>query len=142
MATLAGGVGLGVAAVEGAIAIEQVSRPQTLVAAGNERWYDIAASDEVPEGGMKPFTAGGLLGYLINDAGHLHAVSGICTHMGCRLKPAAPAQGPAGLSCLCHGSTFRRNGDVIEGLAPIALPKIAVRVEKGRVLALGTRETV
>ncbi len=142
VAALAGGVGLGVAGTEGAIAFQEAQRPQTLVAAGNERWYDVAAIDEVPPGGMKPFSAGGLLGYLINDDGRLHAVSAICTHMGCRLKPASAAQGPGGLRCLCHGSTFTRTGKVAQGLAPSALPGITVREENGRVLALGTRESV
>jgi Rieske Fe-S protein len=142
LATLAGGVGLGVAGVEGAAILQEEQRPHTLIVAGNERWYDVAAIDEVPPGGIKPFSAGGLLGFLMNDDGRLHAVSAICTHMGCRLKPVAGAQGPAAFGCLCHGSTFTRAGDVVKGLAPSALPVIALRVEKDRVLALGTRETV
>jgi cytochrome b6-f complex iron-sulfur subunit len=143
IATLAGGVGLGVAGVEGVIALQGgETRPQTLVAAGTGRWYDIAAADEVPLGGMKPFVAGGLLGFLVNDGGNLHAVSAICTHMGCRLKPVNDEQGPANLGCLCHNSTFARTGDVLTGLAPSALPRIDVLVQGGRVLALGTHDTV
>jgi len=141
-ATLAGGAGLGVAGVEGAALVREGGQPHDLVVAGNERWYDIAAEGEVPPGGIKSFSAGGVLGFLLNTDGDLHAVSAICTHMGCRLKPDAPAPGPTGLHCLCHGSRFDRRGAVIQGLAPSPLPPITVRVESGRVYALGTHETV
>jgi Rieske Fe-S protein len=140
MATLAGGAGLGVAGVEGVAAIREAGRPTELVAAGHGRWYDIASVDEVQDGGSKPFSAGGVLGYLLNDGGQLHAVSAICTHMGCRLKPAR--DGRPGLQCLCHGSRFSRRGAVEQGLAPASLPAIELKVENGRVYALGTIETV
>ena len=140
-ATLAGGVGLGVVGVEGVAAAEDAGRPHTLVVAGNERWYEIASVGELAEGGTKSFAAGGLLGFLLNDRGHLHAVSAICTHMGCRLKPEPATQG-GGLHCLCHSSRFARSGKVVHGLAPAALPEIAIRIESGRVYALGTRQTV
>jgi len=141
-ATLVGGAGLGVAGVEGAAVVRENRQPHDLVVAGNERWYDIAAEGEISPGGIKSFSAGGVLGFLLNTDGSMHAVSAICTHMGCRLKPDAPTQQPAGLHCLCHGSRFDRGGAVTQGLAPSPLPKITVRVENGRIYALGTRETV
>jgi len=141
-AALVGGAGLGVAGVEGAAVVRENGQPHDLIVAGNERWYDIAAEGEVLPGGIKSFSAGGVLGFLLNTDGSIHAVSAICTHMGCRLKPDAPTQQPAGLHCLCHGSRFDRRGAVTQGLAPSPLPAIAVRVENGRVYALGTRETV
>jgi cytochrome b6-f complex iron-sulfur subunit len=138
-ATLAGGAGIGVAGVEGLAALREESRPHELVVAGNEHWYAVARDGEVANGDAKPFTAGGVMGFLMNDDGNLRAVSAICTHMGCRLK-AEPAT--AELRCLCHGSRFSRRGDVVSGLAPSPLPEIAVRVQDGVVYALGTRETV
>ena len=141
-ATFAGGAGLGAAGVEGAAAAVDDGRPHHLVVPGNERWYPIARTGEIPPGGSKPFAAGGVLGYLFNDGGHLHAVSAICTHMGCRLKPTAGETVPAGLRCLCHGSRFDRAGSVVTGAAPSALPRIALRTAHGHVYALGTRESV
>jgi len=141
-ATLAGGAGLGAAGAEGAAAMREAGRPHDLIVAGNERWYAIATVGEVAPGGAKPFEAGGLSGYLFNSDGRLHAVSAICTHMGCRLKLADPAGAPTELRCLCHGSRFNRRGGVERGLAPSPLPAITVRVENGRVYALGTRESV
>ena len=134
-AAAAGLVGAGVEANE---LQRQLRQPHDLVA-GPGRWYDIAAADELASGQMKAFAAGGVLGYLINDAGRLHAVSAICTHMGCRLKPA---QGGPGLRCLCHGSQFSPDGRVLAGLAPDPLPRITLRIEGGRVYARGTAEDV
>lgn len=139
VAAMAGGAGLGTATIEAVRVAREPERPHELVAAGHGRWYDIAAAGEVREQGVKAFTAGGVVGYLLNDGGRLHAFSGICTHMGCRLKPAAES---GDLHCLCHGSRFSRRGAVTGGLAPSALPAIEVRVEHGRVHALGTEETV
>jgi cytochrome b6-f complex iron-sulfur subunit len=116
----------------------RLRQPHDLVA-GPGRWYDVAAADELASGQMKAFAAGGVLGYLINDGGRLHAISAICTHMGCRLKPA---QGGSGLRCLCHGSQFSPDGRVLAGLAPDPLPHIALRIEGGRVYARGTAEDI
>lgn len=110
--------------------------PKALVA-GAGRWYDIAAAGELAGGQMKGFAAGGVLGYLINDRGRLHAVSALCTHMGCRLKPM---QGRLGLRCLCHDARFDAQGRPLGGLAREPLPPITVRVAGGRVYALGTAE--
>jgi cytochrome b6-f complex iron-sulfur subunit len=109
--------------------------PHALVAAGAGRWYDVAAVEEVPPGGAKAFTAGGVEGYLLNRGGALRAVSGICTHMGCRVKPDGD-----GLRCLCHDSRFDAAGRVVAGLAPRPLPEVDLRVARGRVYARGTRE--
>ena len=113
-------------------------QPQELVA-GPGRWYDIAAVDEVAPGQTKGFAAGGVLGYLINDHNNLVAVSALCTHMGCRLKPM---QGPLGLRCLCHGSRFSVDGAIIAGPASVPLPHIAIRIEGDRIYALGTAEDI
>jgi Rieske Fe-S protein len=134
-AAATGLVGAGVAADE---VQRQLRQPHDLVA-GPGRWYEIAAADELASGEMKAFAAGGVLGYLVNDGGRLHAVSAICTHMGCRLKPA---HGGPGLRCLCHGSQFSPDGRVLAGLAPDPLPRITLRIEGGRVYARGTAEDI
>jgi Rieske Fe-S protein len=87
--------------------------------------------------------AGGVLGYLVNDGGHLRAVSAICTHMGCRVTPDGRGAGSAPeFACLCHGSRFAASGRVLSGHARQPLPPIELRVMNGRVYALGTKETV
>jgi Rieske Fe-S protein len=142
-ATLAGGVGIGVAVGDAAFGPGSSAAPNELVTSGRGQWYDVAAVDEVAVGTAKAFTAGGVLGYLVNDDGDLHAVSAICTHMGCRLIPeqGGAAAGPE-FACLCHGSRFAASGRVLSGHARQPLPPIEVRVANGRVYALGTKETV
>jgi len=143
-ATLAGGIGIGVAVGDAAFGSSSPSGPDELVTSDRGRWYDVAAVQEVPAGTVKPFTAGGVLGYLVNDGGEVHAVSAICTHMGCRVVPAdrqAGAAAPA-FACLCHGSRFSPSGRVLSGHARKPLPPIEVRITNGRVYALGTKETV
>jgi cytochrome b6-f complex iron-sulfur subunit len=135
VATAAGLVGAGVAADTVGRHLQQ---PMALVAEPG-RWYDIAAADELASGQIKAFAAGGVWGYLVNVGGRLHAVSALCTHMGCRLKPEA---GRLALRCLCHGAHFSADGRVLAGPAPQPLPRIDVRVEGGRVYARGTTQDV
>ena len=134
-ATAAGLVGAGVATDT----VGRHLQPSMALVAEPGRWYDIAAADELASGHMKPFAAGGVLGYLVNVEGRLHAVSALCTHMGCRLKAEA---GRLALRCLCHGARFSAEGHVLAGPAPRPLPRIDVRVEGGRVYARGTTQDV
>jgi cytochrome b6-f complex iron-sulfur subunit len=63
----------------------------------------------------------------------LRAVSGICTHQGCRLAFAARS---ARLVCPCHGATFALDGTVLTHKLPVpleALPRIEVREVSGAV---------
>lgn len=55
-----------------------------------------------------------------NDEG-VYAVSTVCTHLGCIVKPA-----PDGFHCPCHGSRFAADGTVTKGPAPQPLPWLAV----------------
>jgi Rieske Fe-S protein len=136
-AAAAGAAGAGAAATRLVASSTASEPPNRLIPEGHGRWYDVAADDELAPGATKPFTAGGLVGYLVNDGGELRAVSGICTHMGCRVRPAADRRE---LRCLCHRSRFDVSGRVLEGLAPAPLPAIELRLAHGRVYALGTKE--
>ena len=63
-------------------------------------------------------------------AGQAIAFSAICTHMGCTVAPNGGE-----LDCPCHGSRYNAlTGQVIQGPAPQALPKIAVSVQNGEVV--------
>jgi Rieske Fe-S protein len=59
------------------------------------------------------------------------AFSATCTHQGCTVAPAGKE-----LHCPCHGSKFdAATGKVINGPASKPLPKVAVHVAGGQVVA-------
>jgi cytochrome b6-f complex iron-sulfur subunit len=96
-------------------------------------WQTVAASADLPEGAVRAFSVGVVTGFVERGAGGLRAVSGICTHQGCRLVLEAR---PVRLACPCHGSTFALDGAVLFHQLPItlsALPQLAVRETGGAV---------
>src|SRR3954463_9938459 len=52
---------------------------------------------------------------IVRDGQKLYAVSAVCTHKSCGIKPIATAGG--GLRCPCHGSAFSALGEVKKGPA-------------------------
>lgn len=75
-----------------------------------------------------------------NETG-VSAISLVCTHLGCIVKPVA-----TGFDCPCHGSKFKGDGAVTRGPAPKPLdwlevvksPDGAYIVDEGRVVPPGT----
>jgi nitrite reductase/ring-hydroxylating ferredoxin subunit len=63
---------------------------------------------------------------LVRDADGVYAVSLVCTHLGCIVKPTA-----AGFDCPCHGSRFDSDGSVTRGPAPVALNWLEVTGAEG-----------
>ncbi|GAB6165918.1 hypothetical protein JCM19992_19180 [Thermostilla marina] len=73
----------------------------------------------VPEGlaaGEPYLVPGHPVAVFRNEEG-VYAVSLVCTHLGCVVKPSGE-----GFECPCHGSRFDRDGTVRKGPAPTALP--------------------
>lgn len=96
-------------------------------------WLTVAVSSDLPEGAVRGFTADAVTGFIQRADGRLRAVSGICTHQGCRLTLAAD---PARLVCPCHRATFGLNGAVLTHKLPLtltALPQLEVRETGGAV---------
>ena len=96
-------------------------------------WLTVANSADLPDGAVRPFTASAVTGFIERAGGQLRAVSGVCTHQGCRLALAAR---PARLVCPCHGATFALDGAVLAHRFPVplaALPRIEVREADGEV---------
>jgi cytochrome b6-f complex iron-sulfur subunit len=56
------------------------------------------------------------------DANSVYAVSTVCTHLGCIVKTTEN-----GFDCPCHGSKFNKDGSVVKGPAPSALPWLEVK---------------
>jgi nitrite reductase/ring-hydroxylating ferredoxin subunit len=94
-------------------------------------WQAVLASADLPDGAVRPFTLPALAGFVERAGGRLRAVSGICTHQGCRLSLAEP---PTQLDCPCHGAVFALDGTVLSHRLSVqltALPQIFVRESGG-----------
>jgi Rieske Fe-S protein len=91
------------------------------------RWMRVAASADVTDGVMRPFDVGSVIGFVRRVNGKPEAVSGVCTHQGCRLWFDAPDDR---LRCPCHSTSFAPAGEVLTHQLPIApkpLPTLMVR---------------
>lgn len=92
-------------------------------------WQAVAVVADLPEGTVLPFDLGTVTGFLRRTSGRVQAVSGICTHQGCRLRLTPPQDQ---LACPCHGATFTLAGEPLthphnnRSLPP--LPRLPVRV--------------
>lgn len=62
-------------------------------------------------------------------AGTLHAVSAVCTHLGCVVRWN---NGEQTWDCPCHGSRFSRDGKVMQGPAVRDLPVVELKSKDGR----------
>ncbi|WP_279581276.1 Rieske (2Fe-2S) protein [Fodinicola feengrottensis] len=129
-------------AVVGAGAEFVLTRPPTLADApiaaqtltpNVGEWRTVAGSHEIGDGGVKPFDLGVVTGFVERTSGKLRAVSGVCTHLGCRLVlDNAQKQ----LNCPCHRASFAVTGEVLRHQLPITLPplpRLAVREIDGLV---------
>ncbi len=97
------------------------------------RWVPVAASSEVPDRMMRPFDLGVVNGFVRRVDGKPEAVSGVCTHQGCRLWFDAPDDR---LRCPCHSASFSPAGEVLTHQNPVApspLPKFLVREVDGEI---------
>ena len=97
------------------------------------RWMRVAASSDVPDGVMHAFDLGSVNGFVRRVNGKVEAVSGVCTHQGCRLWfDASDDQ----LHCPCHTTSFAPSGQVLTHQLPIApkpLPSLMVREVAGAI---------
>jgi cytochrome b6-f complex iron-sulfur subunit len=75
--------------------------------------------DTLPPG--EPFVPPGRSVALFRDAEGVYAISIVCTHLGCIVKPSA-----RGFECPCHGSSFAPDGSVTSGPAPSGLSWLLV----------------
>jgi nitrite reductase/ring-hydroxylating ferredoxin subunit len=94
-------------------------------------WRPVGASVDLPEGGALAFDLGSVNGFVHRTEAKLEAVSGVCTHQGCKLWLDAPE---STLRCPCHTTSFSLEGTTVTHQLPIApppLPKFQVREING-----------
>lgn len=94
-------------------------------------WQAVASSTQVSEGAVHAFDLGSVSGFVRRVNGRVDAVSGVCTHQGCKLWFD---QGDDRLRCPCHSTSFSPAGTVVTHALPIApkpLPHFEVREQNG-----------
>ena len=94
-------------------------------------WHAVGASADLPDKGALAFDLGSVRGFVHRADAQLEAVSGICTHQGCKLWLDAPE---SRLRCPCHSTSFSLEGKTLTHqlpTAPAPLPKFEVREING-----------
>jgi nitrite reductase/ring-hydroxylating ferredoxin subunit len=94
-------------------------------------WRAVGASVDLPDGGAMAFDLGSVNGFVHRTDAQLEAVSGVCTHQGCKLWLDAPE---SRLRCPCHSTSFSLEGATVTHQLPVApppLPKFQVREING-----------
>ena len=105
----------------------------TVLTPDGGQWQTVAAVEQLPPGQAMAVTAGAVDAVVINDGGQISAVSGICTHLGCRLQPD---NADKRLACPCHQTAFSWSGKVLFyrlKSAPADLPQVQSRVRDGQI---------
>ena len=99
----------------------------------NGAWRPVAAVSAIPPGHAMQVSTATLDAVIINDGGDISAVSGVCTHLGCKLQPDDTNRK---LDCPCHQTAFSWSGRVLFyrlKAAPANLPLIPSRINNGQV---------
>lgn len=96
-------------------------------------WRAVLTAAALPDGAVRAFDAGTVGGFVLRRDGRLRALSGACTHQGCRLFLGASGRE---LDCPCHDTAFSLRGTVVRHQLPVAphpLPAIPVRERDGAI---------
>jgi cytochrome b6-f complex iron-sulfur subunit len=133
-AALAGGVGVVAGAATERVAPDgNPHSDRSSMRPSDGSWHVVAASADVPVGVMHPFDVGWVVGFVRRVNGQPEAISGVCTHQGCRLWFDQPLDQ---LRCPCHSTSFSPTGQVLSHLlrmAPDPLPRLDVRERNGSI---------
>lgn len=114
--------------------------PKAAVLPSPSKRFRVTLPESLGDG--EPFVPPGRSVALYRDANGVFAISTVCTHLGCIVRPETD-----GFHCPCHGSRFGPGGEVVKGPAPRGLPWLAVsragdgvyEVDEGSVVPAGTR---
>lgn len=99
----------------------------------NGSWRRVASVAQLPAGHAMQVSTASLDAIIVNDEGTISALSGVCTHLGCRLQPDDANRK---LNCPCHETAFGWSGKVLYyrlKVAPPNLPQIPSRVNNGEI---------
>jgi cytochrome b6-f complex iron-sulfur subunit len=109
------------------------STSATVLMPDNGVWRPVAAVTQLPAGHAMAVSTGSIDAVVVNDGNTISAVSGICTHLGCKLQPDDAGKK---LNCPCHQTAFGWSGKVLYyrlKAEPASLPQIPSRVNDGQI---------
>ena len=116
--------------------------PKAAVLSSPSKRFRVSLPETLPAG--EAFTPSGRNVALFRDEQGVYAISRVCTHLGCIVKPTTE-----GFECPCHGSRYDRDGLVTKGPAPRPLQWLEVKeqggvlyVDEGSSVAAGTKVKV
>jgi Rieske Fe-S protein len=132
------------AAVVVGVALDEVATSQGKLAAPGSgsaailtpdsgTWRPVASVTQLPAGHAMAVSTDSIDAVIVNDGGAITAVSGVCTHLGCKLQPDDAGRK---LNCPCHQTAFGWSGKVLYyrlKSAPANLPQIPSRVNGDRI---------
>ena len=101
--------------------------PKAAVLPSPSKKFRVAIPETLPPG--EAFLPPGRTTALFRDGDGIYAISIICTHLGCIVKPTAQ-----GFECPCHGSAFAADGSVVRGPAPRPLSWHKVTASGGTIV--------
>lgn len=106
--------------------IGMLKLPKAAVLASASKKFRVALPETLPPN--EPFVPPGRSIAIFKDEQGAYALSTICTHLGCVVKPTT-----GGFECPCHGSRFAVSGEVTKGPAPRPLPWLKINMSGGNV---------
>ncbi len=98
--------------------------PKAAVSASPAKKFNVTLPASLAAG--EAFVPPGRSVAMYRDDEGVFAISTVCTHLGCIVKPVV-----AGFACPCHGSEYAKDGAVTKGPAPKALPWLKVTKNGG-----------
>jgi len=101
-------------------AVGMLRLPRAAVLPSPSRKFTVALPESLTPG-VAYVPPGRNVALVRDEDGAVHAISLVCTHLGCIVKPVE-----TGFDCPCHGSRFAPDGSVTRGPAPSPLPWLAV----------------
>ena len=102
--------------------------PQTATQAAKPVTFPLA---ELPVGGVKYATYGGVPIIIMRTPESIKAFSLICTHLGCTIQWH---EGERQFYCPCHDGYYDQFGEVVAGPPPVPLEQFSVAVQEDQVI--------
>jgi cytochrome b6-f complex iron-sulfur subunit len=94
----------------------------------------VGATADLPVGKGQVYSVANKPVLVIHTADGYHAVSAVCTHLGCIV---VWNEQKAVIACPCHAGFFSINGDVISGPPPAPLKVYQVQVQGDQIYVQG-----